>query len=79
MMQASKRGRHPTMIYINQVRSRVGVVYGNPEIMPGGNAPRFQANIVLRVYGKNLIDANDQYGDACHQGHEVRARQVEVP
>ena len=58
MMQASKRNRHPTIFYINQVRSRVGVVYGNPEIMPGGNAPRFQANIVLRVYGKNLIDAN---------------------
>jgi recombination protein RecA len=57
MMQASKRNRHPSVFYINQVRSRVGVVYGNPEIMPGGNAPRFQSNIVLRVYGKNLIDA----------------------
>ena len=56
MMQASKRGWRPSLIYINQVRSRVGVVYGNPEIMPGGNAPRFQANIILRVYGKNLID-----------------------
>ena len=24
--------------------------------MPGGNAPRFQSNIILRVYGKNLMD-----------------------
>jgi recombination protein RecA len=56
MMQASKRGLRPTLVYINQVRSRVGVFYGNPEIMPGGAAPRFQANIILRVYGKNLID-----------------------
>jgi recombination protein RecA len=56
MMEASKRGLRPSLIYINQVRSRVGVVYGNPEIMPGGMAPRFQANIILRVYGKNLMD-----------------------
>ena len=56
LAEADKKGRHPTLIYINQVRSKVGVVYGNPETMPGGNAPKFQANIILRVYGKNEMD-----------------------
>jgi recombination protein RecA len=57
LMQASKRGRRPTVLYINQIRSKVGVVYGNPENIPGGNAPRFQSNVTLRVYGKNEMDA----------------------
>ncbi len=56
LSEADKKGRQPTLIYINQVRSKVGVVYGNPETMPGGNAPKFQANIILRVYGKNEMD-----------------------
>ena len=56
LAEADKKGRHPTLIYINQVRSKVGVIYGNPETMPGGNAPKFQANIILRVYGKNEMD-----------------------
>ena len=55
-MQAEKRGRRPTVLYINQIRSKVGVVYGNPETMPGGNAPQFQSNMMLRVYGKNEMD-----------------------
>ena len=56
MMQAYKRGRKPPLLYVNQIRMKVGVVYGNPETTPGGNAPVFQSNIILRVYGKNLMD-----------------------
>lgn len=56
LMQAEKAGRKSTLLYINQIRSKVGVVMGNPETLPGGNAPKFQSNIVLRVHGKNIVD-----------------------
>ena len=56
LMAAEKAERKSTLIYINQIRSKVGVVMGNPETLPGGNAPKFQSNIVLRVYGKNIMD-----------------------
>ena len=52
-----KRGSSPTVVFINQIRSKVGIVYGNPETMPGGNAPKFAASMIVRVYGKNVIDA----------------------
>lgn len=55
--EAEKNGYKPTLIYINQTRMKIGVMYGNPETQPGGNAPQFQACIRLRVYGKNEMDS----------------------
>lgn len=57
LSEAEKAGRKPTLIYINQIRHKIGVMYGNPETQPGGNAPQFQACIRLRVYGKNEMDS----------------------
>jgi recombination protein RecA len=54
---AEKAGRSPTLIYINQTRYKVGFVMGDPEIMPGGQAPKFQAALWVRVYGKNIMDS----------------------
>ena len=57
LLDAEKSGRKPTMLYVNQIRSKIGVMFGNPETMPGGNAPRFQSALTVRVYGKNVTDA----------------------
>jgi len=54
--EAEKEGRQPTLIYINQIRHKIGVMFGNPETQPGGNAPQYQAALRLRVYGKNITD-----------------------
>lgn len=56
LSEAEKDDRYPTLIYINQVTTKVGVMFGDPETEPGGNRPRFQASIRLRLYGKNLKD-----------------------
>ena len=56
MARAEKLGRSPTLIYINQTRYKIGVMFGDPETMPGGNAPKFQANLWIRLYGKNVTD-----------------------
>lgn len=56
LAEAEKKGNHPSLIYINQVRTKLGVMYGSPEDMPGGNAPRFQTSFWVRLYGKNIMD-----------------------
>ena len=53
---AAKEGRMPTLIYVNQIRHKIGVMFGDPETTPGGNAPRFQISLWLRLYGKNKMD-----------------------
>lgn len=38
-----------TLIFINQIRHKIGVVYGNPETTPGGNALKFYASVRMEV------------------------------
>ena len=38
-----------TAIFINQLREKVGVMYGNPETTPGGRALKFYASVRLEV------------------------------
>ena len=44
------------VVFINQVRDAVGVMYGNPEVTPGGKALKFYSSVRVRVSkGKQLI------------------------
>jgi recombination protein RecA len=56
LSEAGKQGRSPTLIYVNQIRFKVGVMFGDPETMPGGMAPKYQAALQVRLYGKNITD-----------------------
>ena len=38
-----------TVIFINQIRMKIGVVYGNPETTTGGNALKFYATIRIEI------------------------------
>lgn len=38
-----------TVIFINQIRMKIGVVYGNPETTTGGNALKFYASVRLEI------------------------------
>ena len=44
---ASKHGT--VIVFINQLRSQIGVMWGNPEITPGGRALKFYASIRIDV------------------------------
>ncbi|MCK5788777.1 MAG: hypothetical protein KAH32_07250 [Chlamydiia bacterium] len=50
-----REGRTPTLLCINQVRQKIGG-YGNPDVMPGGNAFKFASAMTIRVYGKDELD-----------------------
>ena len=52
------------VIFINQLREKVGVMFGNPETTPGGKALKFGASIRLDVRkGDVLKDATGQIGN----------------
>ena len=38
-----------TVIFINQIRMKIGVVFGNPETTPGGNALKFYSSIRVEI------------------------------
>lgn len=42
-------------IFINQLREKVGVVYGNPEVTPGGHALKFYSSVRIDVRKKEVI------------------------
>jgi recombination protein RecA len=52
------RGHHPAVVLINQTRFKIGVMFGDPETMPGGMTMKFLSSLTVRLYGKNVIDKN---------------------
>ena len=54
------------VVFINQLREKVGIIFGNPEITPGGRA--------LKFYSSVRIDL--RRGDAIKQGTEIIGTRV---
>lgn len=51
-------------IFINQIREKIGVMFGNPETTPGGRALKFYASVRLEVRRADAIKAgNDIVGN----------------
>lgn len=44
-----------TVIFINQLREKVGVMFGNPEVTPGGKALKFYSSVRLDVRKKDAL------------------------
>lgn len=58
-------------IFINQIREKVGVIFGNPEVTPGGRALKFYSSVRLDVRRIEGIKQGDQF-----IGNRTRARVV---
>lgn len=48
-----------TVIFINQLREKIGVMFGNPEVTTGGNALKFYASVRLDVRRSTQIKDGD--------------------
>lgn len=60
-----------TAIFINQLREKVGVMYGNPETTPGGRALKFYASVRLDIRKADVIKNGSEM-----IGNKVRVRVV---
>lgn len=55
-------------IFINQIREKVGIMFGNPEVTTGGRALKFYSSVRLEV----------RKGEAIKQGTEVIGNRVKI-
>jgi recombination protein RecA len=52
------------VIFINQIRMKLGVFFGNPETTPGGNALKFYSSVRLEIRRKAVLKrGDDQVGN----------------
>ncbi|GAA4940369.1 recombinase RecA [Algibacter agarivorans] len=61
-----------TVIFINQLREKIGVMFGNPETTTGGNALKFYASVRLDIRRSTQIKSTD--GDVM--GNKTRVKVV---
>ncbi len=66
---ASKAGC--TVIFINQIREKIGVMFGSPETTPGGRALRFYASVRIDIRRKDQIKLGSEV-----IGNDVRVKMV---
>jgi recombination protein RecA len=55
---AASKGR-TCIIFTNQIREKIGVMYGNPETTPGGNALKFYASVRMEIRKTSAIKVGD--------------------
>ncbi len=60
-----------TCVFINQIREKVGVMFGNPETTSGGRALKFYSSVRLDVRRRQTIKDGDDY-----QGNRTKVKVV---
>jgi recombination protein RecA len=62
---------HTAVIFINQLREKVGIVFGNPEVTPGGRALKFYSSVRIDLRRVESLKQGTQF-----IGSRVRAKVV---
>ena len=59
------------VIFINQIRMKIGVTYGSPEVTTGGNALKFYSSVRIDIRRKNALKKGEEV-----YGSETRVKVV---
>jgi len=70
-MTAAISKTNTTCIFINQLREKIGIMFGNPETTTGGNALKFYASVRLDIRSIGKIKDGDEV-----IGNQVRVKIV---
>jgi len=62
---------HCALVFINQIRMKIGVVYGNPETTTGGKALKFYSSVRIEIRKKESLKKGEDYF-----GNKVRVKIV---
>lgn len=50
------------LIFLNQTRTKMGVMYGDPTTSPGGDSPKFYASVRIKLGGGQLKEGGERVG-----------------
>jgi recombination protein RecA len=65
-----------TVIFINQIREKIGTMYGNPETTPGGRALKHYASVRIDVRRREAITLSGSKEDKNILGHGIKLKAV---
>lgn len=68
-LTASISKSHTCVVFINQLREKVGIMFGSPEVTPGGRALKFYSSVRLDVRKIDTIKTGDVF-----QGNRTRIK-----
>jgi len=77
--KARREGRQPTLVVITQIRYKIGVMYGNPETMPGGPSFKFASSMTIRFHGKDVMDSAVSTTLPAYKEVSASIRKYKVP
>lgn len=63
ILRERQRGHEPLLIHINQFRMKVGLVFGDPRILPGGKALEFSTTQQVEAKNKEHLGKDDDGND----------------
>lgn len=70
MLNQRKRGHRPAIVLVNQWRYKVGVMYGDPRVLPGGEAQHYFASLKIEYKNKEKEGKDDNNQTAVlHNEH----------
>jgi len=70
-MTANVKNANTLVIFINQIRMKIGVMFGNPETTTGGNALKFYSSVRLDIRRTGAVKKGDEI-----VGNETRVKVV---
>lgn len=59
-MTAAAKANNCSVVFINQIRMKIGVSYGSPEVTTGGNALKFYATVRIDIRRKGSVKVGDE-------------------
>lgn len=65
-----------TVIFLNQIRMKIGVMFGNPETTTGGNALKFYSSVRMDIRRKDKINDTTGGPDAEIAGNKTKVKVV---
>lgn len=74
-LQPAMRKSGTTIIFINQIRQKIGVVFGSPETTPGGEALKFSCSIRLDIRRKG-INKHTENGKEIKDSNKTKLRVI---
>lgn len=76
-LQAQVRVTNTTLLFTNQIRMKIGVMWGSPETTPGGNAMKFAASVRIRLSRTNIKKGDEIIGSTIKA--RIEKNKVAVP